>query len=286
MLTKDFKYPDTKAHEFVIARLKERGVDLHQLAKIAFDLQQQFIPELTEADCYEELLNVMHKRELLNNAMVALELDRLAEENQIKEPLLSIIRKDAGVFGVDEALALQISDIYGTIGATNFGYLDRVKYGIIKSFDTDENHINTFIDNYNVKDVTKYKLQYLGTNINGVDTTLAKSTAETDYRYISNMNCTSKKTATSDCGVVEWDHENYGNYRLYTLVVTYEGASASKKNENIAARAYIRYCDGNGMLRVFYNDYRQNMYYGGCMCSFDQVKAMASSAVSQSETGS
>lgn len=137
MLTKDFKYPDTKAHEFVITRLKERGVDLHQLAKIAFDLQQQFIPELTEADCYEELLN---------NAMVALELDRLAEENQIKEPLLSIIRKDAGVFGVDEALALQISDIYGTIGATNFGYLDRVKYGIIKSFDTDENHINTFID--------------------------------------------------------------------------------------------------------------------------------------------
>lgn len=146
MLTKDFKYPDTKAHEFVITRLKERGVDLHRLAKIAFDLQQQFIPELTEADCYEELLNVMHKRELLNNAMVALELDRLAEENQIKEPLLSIIRKDAGVFGVDEALALQISDIYGTIGATNFGYLDRVKYGIIKSFDTDENHINTFID--------------------------------------------------------------------------------------------------------------------------------------------
>ena len=104
MLTKDFKYPDTKAHEFVITRLKERGVDLHQLAKIAFDLQQQFIPKLTEADCYEELLNVMHKRELLNNAMVALELDRLAEENQIKEPLLSIIRKDAGVFGVDEAL--------------------------------------------------------------------------------------------------------------------------------------------------------------------------------------
>ena len=163
--------------------------------------------------------------------------------------------------------------------AKSFGF----EYGYVVAT---ERNINTFIDNYNVKDVTKYKLQYLGTNINGVDTTLAKSTAETDYRYISNMNCTSKKTATSDCGVVEWDHENYGNYRLYTLVVTYEGASASKKNENIAARAYIRYCDGNGMLRVFYNDYRQNMYYGGCMCSFDQVKAMASSAVSQSETGS
>ena len=32
-----------------------------------------------------------------------------------------------GVFGVDETLALQIANIYGTIGATNFGYFDRVK---------------------------------------------------------------------------------------------------------------------------------------------------------------
>ena len=78
--------------------------------------------------------------------MVALELDRLAEAGAIAEPLQSIIENDAGVFGVDEALALQISEIYGTIGATNFGYLDRVKSGIIKQFDTDENHVNTFID--------------------------------------------------------------------------------------------------------------------------------------------
>ena len=95
---------------------------------------------------YQELLNVLHKRELLNNAMVALELDRLAEEGQIKEPLLTIIRNDAGVFGVDEALALQTANIYGTIGVTNFGYLDRVKYGIIKQYDEDNDQVNTFID--------------------------------------------------------------------------------------------------------------------------------------------
>ena len=78
--------------------------------------------------------------------MVALELDRLAEEGQIKEPLLTIIRNDAGVFGVDEALALQTANIYGTIGVTNFGYLDRVKYGIIKQYDEDNDQVNTFID--------------------------------------------------------------------------------------------------------------------------------------------
>lgn len=146
MQDKNFKYPDTKAYEFVTNRLKERGVDLHQIVKIAYELQQPFIPELTEEECYDELLNVMHKRELLNNAMVALELDRLAEEGQLKEPLLSIIRNDVGVFGVDEALALQIANIYGTIGVTNFGYVDRVKSGIIRRYDRDEKHVNTFID--------------------------------------------------------------------------------------------------------------------------------------------
>lgn len=49
-------------------------------------------------------------------------------------------------FGVDETLALQIANIYGTIGATNFGYFDRVKSGIIKKFDTSPEHVNTFID--------------------------------------------------------------------------------------------------------------------------------------------
>ena len=88
----------------------------------------------------------MHKRELLNNAMVMLELDRLTEAGAVAEPLSSIIKNDAGVFGVDETLALQIANIYGTIGTTNFGYFDRVKKGIIAKYDTDAGHVNTFID--------------------------------------------------------------------------------------------------------------------------------------------
>lgn len=146
VMNKQFKYPDTAAYDFVVGTLKARGVDLHQLSDIAYDLQHEFEPRITREECYEELINVLHKRELLNNAMVGLELDRLAQANQIKEPLLSIIKNDAGVFGVDEVLALATAEIYGTIGATNFGYLDRVKYGIIKRFDTDPDHVNTFID--------------------------------------------------------------------------------------------------------------------------------------------
>lgn len=146
MQHKGFKYPDTKAYQFIIDEFKKHGITQRDLAKIVYKMESEFIPELTVDKCEQVLINEMHKRELMNNVMVGLELDRLAEEKKLKEPLLSIIRNDAGVFGVDEVLALQIANIYGTIGSTNFGYLDRVKYGLIKKFDEDDNHVNTFLD--------------------------------------------------------------------------------------------------------------------------------------------
>jgi len=79
--------------------------------------------------------------------MVALELDRLATEGQLKEPLQTIVARDAGVFGVDEGIALNMANIYGTIGVTNYGYVDKVKEGVIKKLDTDKSGVvNTFID--------------------------------------------------------------------------------------------------------------------------------------------
>lgn len=146
MQNPQFKYPDTKAFDFVINRLEKRGVSIDDLVQLTYQLQYKFIPKLTHDECKVAVLDVMHKREFLNNAMVGLELDRLTQDGLVAEPLATIIKNDAGVFGVDEALALQIAELYGTIGITNFGYLDRVKSGIIKEFDTDNHHVNTFID--------------------------------------------------------------------------------------------------------------------------------------------
>lgn len=146
MNNRQFKYPDTKAYDFVVSRLKERGVNLDDLATIIYQSQREFEPSLTMERVQEYLQDALHKRELLNNAMVMLELDRLVERGQVAEPLSSIIKNDAGVFGVDETLALQIANIYGTIGTTNFGYFDRVKKGIIAKFDHDQGHVKTFID--------------------------------------------------------------------------------------------------------------------------------------------
>lgn len=41
---KNFKYPDTKAHEFVVARLKERGVSLDDLAQLVYETQKDYEP--------------------------------------------------------------------------------------------------------------------------------------------------------------------------------------------------------------------------------------------------
>ena len=131
-----------------------------------------------------------------------------------------------------------------------------------------EANINAFIDRYGVTDTSAYTLQYKGENVNGKDTTQKNTAADTDYRYITNVNC------TRGTGKIAKDHRNYTDYRLYTLVITYEGAD-SKKSEKLDARSYIRYYDANGKLRVFYNTYKKNTYYGGCMCSYNQVSSMA-----------
>ena len=65
-----FKYPDTKAYEFVVHRLEERGVNLEELAKIVYETQKGFEPDLTLEICQKFLIDTMHKRELLNSAMV------------------------------------------------------------------------------------------------------------------------------------------------------------------------------------------------------------------------
>lgn len=42
-----FKYPDTKAYNFVIDRLAKRGVTQSDLAKIVYETQHQYEPEVT-----------------------------------------------------------------------------------------------------------------------------------------------------------------------------------------------------------------------------------------------
>lgn len=146
VMNKKFKYPDTAAYDYVVAELEAKGVQLHNIAEITYGLQHQFLPDATLEDYEQEVINVMHKRELLNNAMVGLQLDKLATKGLLDEPLQSIVANDAGVFGVDETLASGIATLWGSIGITNYGYVDRTKPNIIGKLDNSGATINTFID--------------------------------------------------------------------------------------------------------------------------------------------
>lgn len=145
---RNFKYPDTAAYKSVIDYFTEKNISIEDIASITYSMQRQYVPELQESEAVDAVIDVLHKREVLNNAMVGIALDQLASQEALPQPLQSIVENDSGVFGVDELLAEGgISGIYGKIATTNFGYLDREKHGILKRLDTVKGKgINTFLD--------------------------------------------------------------------------------------------------------------------------------------------
>ncbi|MBE3579801.1 MAG: phosphatidylglycerophosphatase A [Caldanaerobacter subterraneus] len=133
--------------DIAIALLKERGVNLEDMAVLVLDLQKKYYEDLMIEECIENLHHVLEKREVQNAILTGIALDKLAEQDLLEEPLLSILKRDEPLYGIDEILALGITNVYGSIGLTNFGYLDKVKPGIIGKLNAEkEKRCNTFID--------------------------------------------------------------------------------------------------------------------------------------------
>lgn len=136
---------DLKAHTYQL--LANRGVTVEDIAELVMFTQSQYSPNLTIEDCIASVHSVLNKREVHNAIITGVELDMLAERNQLSQPLQDIVQHDTGLFGIDEILAFSIVNLYGSIGFTNYGYLDKVKPGIIKTLDNKtEGRCNTFLD--------------------------------------------------------------------------------------------------------------------------------------------
>lgn len=131
----------------IIQMLKDRGVNLDSIASLVLYLQRSYNPGLTHDDCLASVKKVMEKREVQYAVLTGLTLDIYAEKGLLPEPLLDILVRDDPLYGIDEILALSITNIYGSIGFTNFGYLDKVKTGILEKIDTkQEGVVNIFLD--------------------------------------------------------------------------------------------------------------------------------------------
>ncbi|NEX79109.1 phosphatidylglycerophosphatase A [Bacillus thermocopriae] len=127
--------------------LKERGVEVKDIANLVYFLQEKYHKNLKMEDCIANVEKVLSKREVQNAIITGIQLDILAEKGMLEEPLQSIIATDESLYGVDEILAFSIVNVYGSIGFTNYGYIDKQKPGILAYLnDKSTGKCNTFLD--------------------------------------------------------------------------------------------------------------------------------------------
>lgn len=148
---------------------------------------------------------------------------------------------------------------YGTFRSQdlNYGYITAKKA-------TADKHVNN---------ISGYTLQYKDKNVNGVDTT-------TDYKYVTNVECTSSVGNYTSNGTSILDHRNFDTYRIYSMVITYDNPDPSlteaAQKTNVIARPYIRYSDANGLYRTYYNTYTGTNTYGGCSTNYSYILSQIS----------
>lgn len=142
----DKNFPDqveAKARQW----LQERGVSIRDIAELVYFLQKKYHTNLSLAECEKNVERVLAKREVQNAILTGIQLDRLAEQKMLDEPLQSIIEVDESLYGIDEILSFSIVNIYGSIGYTNYGYVDKEKPGILARLNDKSNgECHTFLD--------------------------------------------------------------------------------------------------------------------------------------------
>lgn len=127
--------------------LNRRGVTVEDIGDLVLRLQKKYYNDLTLEECISNIDAVLHKREIAHAILTGVALDELAEKKLLPQPLQSIIETDEPLYGIDEIIPLSIVNVYGSIGFTNYGYLDKEKVGIIKDLDSEKGEkVNTFLD--------------------------------------------------------------------------------------------------------------------------------------------
>ncbi|TRM13043.1 phosphatidylglycerophosphatase A [Lentibacillus cibarius] len=134
---------ELKAREW----LSERGVTIKDIADLVHYLQAKYHDNLSMEDCQYNVERVLGKREVQNAILTGIQLDRLAEKKELDEPLQRTIEIDESLYGIDEIVAFSIVNVYGSIGFTNYGFIDKQKPGILEHLnDKSTGECHTFLD--------------------------------------------------------------------------------------------------------------------------------------------
>jgi phosphatidylglycerophosphatase A len=136
--------------EKAIEMLKDRGVSIQDIVDCVHYLQKDYNANLDNSILTNSVLKVLEKREVQYALMTAIELDMNAEKSRyLDKDLEEIVKTDLGLFGTDEVLAYGICNLYGSIALTNFGFLDKQKFGVVARLNDEgkkEGVCHTFLD--------------------------------------------------------------------------------------------------------------------------------------------
>lgn len=134
---------EVKAREMI----NDRGVSINDIAELVYYLQSSYHEHLSMKDCIYNVNQVLGKREVQHAILTGIQLDKLAEQNKLEQPLQKIIETDESLYGIDEIVAFSIVNVYGSIGFTNYGFIDKQKPGILKHLnDKSTGEVHTFLD--------------------------------------------------------------------------------------------------------------------------------------------
>lgn len=129
--------------------LESRSVTLDDIVDCVAYLEKGYNGNQIDRELVSKnIMDILNKREVQHVIRTGVSLDVMAEKHLLEDKELEdIILRDESLYGVDEVLAYGICNLYGSIALTNFGYIDRVKPGIIGVLNENLNgSCNTYLD--------------------------------------------------------------------------------------------------------------------------------------------
>ncbi|AMC93017.1 hypothetical protein AOC36_03175 [Erysipelothrix larvae] len=128
--------------------LENRGVTMDDLIDCVVYLQQRYLDNIDREEVRVDIIEILQKREVQHAVLTGAFIDIAVENGTFgSKEIENIIANDEGLYGVDEVLAYGICNLYGSIALTNYGYIDKVKPGIIGKLNEDHDGVcNTFMD--------------------------------------------------------------------------------------------------------------------------------------------
>ncbi len=135
-------------YEKSVRLLQERGVELQDLVDCVVFLQKDYLDVIDEDEICEIVKGVLAKREVQHALFTGVNIDIQVERNEFGDDWIrEVIYSDEGLYGIDEVLAYGICNLYGSIALTNYGYIDKVKPGIIGELNEPKEGVcHTFLD--------------------------------------------------------------------------------------------------------------------------------------------